>query len=183
MVLLRLAGGKEAKAFREEVPPELIKDGSGRDDAVEKVKIQTDPQTMKKAKPNARSKPKTVEEYLARLPAPARSTLHRMRAMIRAAVPAETTEVLSYGIPTFHYKRRLVAIAAFKDHCSFFPLGASVLDAFKEELMGYRVSKGTLHFPVDKPMPAALVRKIVKARVIQNEGQNKAQNKAQNGKK
>jgi uncharacterized protein YdhG (YjbR/CyaY superfamily) len=178
MVLLASAGGKEAKAFREEVPPELIKDGSGRDDA-RRVGIQTDPQAVKKAKSNARSKLKTVEEYLARLPEPARSTLHRMRAMIRAAVPAETTEVLSYGIPTFHYKRGLVAIAAFKGHCSFFPLGASVLDAFKEELMEYRVSKGTLHFPVDKPMPAALVRKIVKARVIQNG----AQNKAQNGKK
>jgi uncharacterized protein YdhG (YjbR/CyaY superfamily) len=92
-----------------------------------------------------------------------------MRAMIRSAAPQETREVLSYGIPTFRYKRMLVALAAFKDHCSFFPLGSSVLDAFAEELKSFRVSKGTLHFPVDKPMPPGLVRKIVKARVAQNE--------------
>jgi uncharacterized protein YdhG (YjbR/CyaY superfamily) len=84
-------------------------------------------------------------------------------------VPAETTEVISYGIPTFKYKQGLVAFAAFRDHCSFFPMGSSVLDAFKEELKGFRVSKGTLHFPLDRPLPAALVKKIVKARIAQNE--------------
>jgi uncharacterized protein YdhG (YjbR/CyaY superfamily) len=63
----------------------------------------------------------------------------------------------------------LVSLAAFKDHCSFFPLGSSVLDSFADELGAFRVAKGTLHFPVDKPMPAALVRKIVKARLAQNE--------------
>jgi uncharacterized protein YdhG (YjbR/CyaY superfamily) len=115
------------------------------------------------------NRPKTVEEYLARVPEPARSTLEKMRAMIRSVVPKETTEVISYGIPTFRYKRGLVAFAAFRDHCSFFPLGSSVLDEFAEELKGFRASKGTLHFPVDKPMPAALVKKIVKARLVQNE--------------
>ena len=92
-----------------------------------------------------------------------------MRAIIRSVAPKEATEVLSYGIPTFRYKKMLVALAAFKDHCSFFPLGSSVLDQFAEELKSFRVSKGTLHFPVDEPMPAALVRKIVKARIAQNE--------------
>jgi uncharacterized protein YdhG (YjbR/CyaY superfamily) len=115
------------------------------------------------------NRPKTVEEYLARVPEPARSTLEKMRAMIRSVVPKETTEVISYGMPTFRYKRGLVAFAAFRDHCSFFPLGSSVLDEFAEELKGFRASKGTLHFPVDKPMPAALVKKIVKARLAQNE--------------
>jgi uncharacterized protein YdhG (YjbR/CyaY superfamily) len=113
---------------------------------------------------------KNVNEYLAGLPEPARSTLKRVRAVIRSVVPAETTEVISYGIPTFKYKRGLVAFAAFKDHCSFFPMGSSVLDAFKEELKGFRVSKGTLHFPLDRPLPAALVKKIVRARIAQNEG-------------
>ena len=113
---------------------------------------------------------KNVNEYLAGLPEPARSTLKRVRAVIRSMVPAETTEVISYGIPTFKYKRGLVAFAAFKDHCSFFPMGSSVLDAFKEELKGFRVSKGTLHFPLDRPLPAALVKKIVRARIAQNEG-------------
>jgi uncharacterized protein YdhG (YjbR/CyaY superfamily) len=121
---------------------------------------------MKKGKVAAKS----VEEYLARVPEPARSTLEKVRAVIRSVVPAETTEVISYGMPTFRYKRGLVAIAAFRDHCSFFPLGASVLDAFAEDLKPFRVSKGTLHFPLDKPLPAALVKKIVKARIAQNEG-------------
>jgi uncharacterized protein YdhG (YjbR/CyaY superfamily) len=112
---------------------------------------------------------KNVDEYLAGLPEPARSTLKRVRAVIRSVVPAETTEVISYGIPTFKYKQGLVAFAAFRDHCSFFPMGSSVLDAFKEELKGFRVSKGTLHFPLDRPLPAALVKKIVKARIAQNE--------------
>lgn len=113
--------------------------------------------------------PKTVEEYLARVPEPARSTLKKMRAVIRSVVPAETTEVLSYGIPTFRYKRMLVSVAAFKDHCSFFPLGSSALAGLEDELGTFRVAKGTLHFPVDKPMPAALVKKIVRRRIAQNE--------------
>jgi len=118
-----------------------------------------------KGKPAA----KTVDEYLAGVPEPARSTLKKMQAVIRSVVPAETTEVITYGMPTFKYKRALVAIGAFKDHCSFFPMGASALDGLDEELKDFRASKGALHFPVDKPMPAALVKKIVKARVAQNE--------------
>jgi uncharacterized protein YdhG (YjbR/CyaY superfamily) len=120
---------------------------------------------MKKGKLPA----KNVDEHLAGVPEPGRSTLTKVRAVIRSVAPAETTEVISYGIPTFKYKRGLVALAAFKDHCSFFPMGASVLDAFKEELKEFRVSKGTLHFPLDRPLPAALVKKIVKARIAQNE--------------
>ena len=114
-------------------------------------------------------RPKSVEEYLARVPEPARSTLEKMRGVIRSVVPKETTEVISYGMPTFRYKRMLVSLAAFKDHCSFFPLGSSALDAFAQEVKEFRASKGTLHFPVDKPMPTALVKKIVKARLAQNE--------------
>ncbi len=117
-----------------------------------------------------KARPKDVDAYLAAVPEPARGTLKHMRAVIRSVVPAETTEVLSYGIPTFRYKRGLVALAAFTNHCSFFPLGASVLDSFKEELKEFRVSKGTLHFPLDKPLPDALVKKVVKARIAQNEG-------------
>ena len=113
---------------------------------------------------------KNVDDYLAGVPEPGRSTLKKVRAVIRSVVPEETTEVISYGIPTFTYKRGLVAFAAFRDHCSFFPLGSSVLDAFKEELKEFRVSKGTLHFPLDTPLPASLVKKIVMARIVQNEG-------------
>ena len=114
-----------------------------------------------------------VEAYLAKVPEPARSTLEKVRAMIRSAVPAEATETLSYGIPAFRYKGALVGYAAFKNHCSFFPMNASLIDALGEELKGYRTSKGTLQFPVDKPLPAALVKKMVKARVAENERKQK----------
>jgi len=118
-----------------------------------------------KAGPSA----KTVDEYLAGVPEPARTTLAKVRATIRAAAPAEATEGLSYGMPAFRYKGALVAYAAFKHHCSFFPMQASLIDAMKEELAGYRTSKGTLQFAVDKPLPAALVKKMVRARVAENE--------------
>lgn len=113
--------------------------------------------------------PKTVDEYLARVPEPARTTLEKMRAIIRAAAPKEATEKISYGMPAFYYKRPLVALGAFKDHCSLFPMGSSALKDIADEIKPYHASKGTLHFPLDKPMPAALVKKIVKLRVAQNE--------------
>ena len=126
---------------------------------------------MKKAKPGDRV-PKTVDEYLAGVPEPARSTLKEIRATIRSAVPAEATEAISYRIPAFKYKGLLVFYAAFADHCSLFP-GSSVMVAFKNELKGYSVSKGTIRFPVDKPLPAALVKKLVKARIAENERKNR----------
>jgi uncharacterized protein YdhG (YjbR/CyaY superfamily) len=112
---------------------------------------------------------KGVEEYLAAVPEPARSTLEKVRAAIRAAAPAEATEAIGYGMPAFRYKGALVAYAAFKNHCSFFPMNAALIDSLGEELKEFRTSKGTLHFPLDKPLPAALLKKLVKARVAQNE--------------
>jgi uncharacterized protein YdhG (YjbR/CyaY superfamily) len=112
--------------------------------------------------------PKTVDEYLAGIPEPACSTLKHIRAVIRSVVPKETTEVISYGIPMFKYDGMLVGYAAFKNHCSLFPTGSGVLDQFKKELKGHRTSKGTIHFPSDKPLPDTLVKKIVKARVKEN---------------
>jgi uncharacterized protein YdhG (YjbR/CyaY superfamily) len=130
---------------------------------------------MKKAKAGARGSPakrnaapKNTDEYLARVPEPARSTLKKIRAAIRSAVPPETTEVISYGIPAFKHKGVLVWFAAFSGHCSLFPT-ASVIEAFKNELQGFTLSKGTIQFPVDKPLPATLVKKLVKARVAQIE--------------
>lgn len=110
-----------------------------------------------------------VESYLAKVPEPAHTTLQKIRATIRSVVPADTTEGLSYGMPAFRYKGALVAYAAFKDHCSFFPMQASLIDEMKDELAGYRTSKGTLQFPVDKPLPATLLKKMVKVRVAENE--------------
>jgi uncharacterized protein YdhG (YjbR/CyaY superfamily) len=111
-------------------------------------------------------KPQSVGEYLEAVPEPARTTLNKARAAIRSVVPKETTEVISYGIPGFRYKRMLVWYAAFADHCSLFPT-ASVIAEFKDELKGYKISKGTIQFPVDKPLPSALVKKMVEMRLGQ----------------
>jgi uncharacterized protein YdhG (YjbR/CyaY superfamily) len=110
-----------------------------------------------------------VDEYLASVPEPARSTLNKIRATIRSVVPAEATEAMNYGMPTFKYKGPLVGFAAFPNHCGLYPMNPSVIEAFKEELKGYQTSKGTIRFPLDKPLPAALVKKVVKARMAQNE--------------
>ena len=110
-----------------------------------------------------------VESYLAACPEPHRSTLEKMRATIRSVVPGEATEAISYGMPSFRYKGGLVAYGAFKEHCSFFPMSGRVVEEFADELKGYKTAKGTIQFPVDKPLPAALVKKMVKARVTQNE--------------
>ncbi|HEY4932076.1 MAG TPA: DUF1801 domain-containing protein [Terriglobales bacterium] len=116
--------------------------------------------------------PKSVDEYLARVPEPARTTLNAVRATIRSVVPAETTEEISYGVPTFKYKGPVIWFAAFSKHCSVFPT-ASVIEKFKDELKDYKTSKGTIQFPVDKPLPSALVKKMVKARIAEIELKNK----------
>ena len=110
-----------------------------------------------------------VDEYLANVPEPARTTLNKVRTTIRSAVPPEATEAIGYRIPTFRYKGALLAYAAFSDHCSLFPMSLAVMAAFKNELKGLSTSKGTIHFPLDKPLPAALVKKLVKARVAEKE--------------
>jgi uncharacterized protein YdhG (YjbR/CyaY superfamily) len=115
------------------------------------------------------SAPKDIDEYLAGIPEPARSTLNKVRAAIRSAAPAETTEAISYGIPTFKYKGSLIAFAAFSNHCSLFPMSGSVIEMFKDELKAFQTSKGTIRFPMDKPLSAALLKKMVKARVAVNE--------------
>ncbi len=116
---------------------------------------------------------KDVDAYLAGVPEPARSTLRKIRAVIRSAVPPGTTEAISYRIPAFMYKGPLVWYAAFSDHCSLFPT-ASVIEAFKNKLKGFSTSKGTIHFPLDKPLSATLLRKLVKARIAQKEQKNSA---------
>ena len=122
----------------------------------------------RKAAEKTSDAPKSVDEYLAGVPEPARSTLNTIRAAIRSAVPAEATEVISYRIPAFKYKGMLVWYGAFSDHCSLFP-GSGIIEAFADELKRYPISKGTIQFPLDKPLPATLLRKIVKARVAANE--------------
>jgi uncharacterized protein YdhG (YjbR/CyaY superfamily) len=111
---------------------------------------------------------KNIDEYIARVPQPARSTLKKMRAAIRSAVPPDAVEIISYGIPAFKHKRVLVWFAAFSNHCSLFPT-AAIIEKFNNELKGFPTSKGTIHFPTDKPLPTALIKKLVKARVAQTE--------------
>jgi uncharacterized protein YdhG (YjbR/CyaY superfamily) len=116
--------------------------------------------------------PKNVDEYLAGVPQPARGTLNKIRVAIRSAVPSEAIETISYGIPAFKHNGVLVWFAAFSNHCSFFPT-AAVIEAFKNELQGLSTSKGTIHFPTDKPLPAALVKKMVKLRIAQIESKKR----------
>lgn len=120
----------------------------------------------------ARGAPKNFDEYLALVPEPARGSLNKIRAAIRSVVPPESTETISYGIPAFKHKKVLVWFAAFSNHCSLFP-SASVIETFKNKLKGFSTSKGTIHFPTDKPVPTALIKKLVKARVAQSESKKR----------
>src|SRR5271167_1572613 len=99
--------------------------------------------------------PKDIDEYLAAVPEPARATLEKVRASVQSAA-AEATEAISYGMPTFKYKGNLVAFAAFSKHCSFFPMSYAVIKEFQKELKPFDVVKGTIHFPLNNPLPAAL---------------------------
>jgi uncharacterized protein YdhG (YjbR/CyaY superfamily) len=110
-----------------------------------------------------------VDAYLALVPEPAHTTLKKVRTAIRSVVPAEATEGISYGMPAFRYKGALVGYAAFRDHCSFFPMQASLIDEMKDELKSYRTAKGTLQFSQEKPLPVALLKKMVKLRIAENE--------------
>lgn len=111
--------------------------------------------------------PKNFDKYLAGVPKKHHNGLRKIRAAIRLAVPPEATETISYNIPAFKHKRILVWFATFSDHYSLFPT-ASVIEAFKNELRGFSTSKGTVHFPLDKPIPTALIKKLVQARVAQS---------------
>jgi uncharacterized protein YdhG (YjbR/CyaY superfamily) len=112
--------------------------------------------------------PTSVDDYLAALPEAPRAALEELRKTIKAAAP-EATETISYEMPTFKQDGRfLVSFAAFKAHCSLFPASEKVLEAHGEELKPYFSGKGTLRFTADKPIPAALVNKIVKTRIEEN---------------
>ena len=123
-------------------------------------------------KAEGKSAPTSVDIYLAEVPTEARATLEKLRQTIRAVVP-NAVEVISYQIPTFKLDgRMLVSYAAFKDHCSFFP-GAAPIKAHEDELKSYKTSKGTIRFPTSKPLPATLVKKLVRTRIKENEARAK----------
>jgi uncharacterized protein YdhG (YjbR/CyaY superfamily) len=109
----------------------------------------------------------TTDEYIASFPADVQTLLHQIRQTIREIVPPETTEKISYGIPTFVYHGNLVHFGGFADHVSLFP-GAAPVELFKDQLATYETSKGTIQFPLDKPLPLDLIRDIVRACIHRN---------------
>ncbi len=116
--------------------------------------------------------PKTIDEYLAAVPEEARPALEKIRATIRATAP-EATEKIGYGMPMFYYFGPLVAFASFKDHSSFFPMSVRIMEEYSKDLKKYSTSKGTIRFPINRPPPPSLIRKMVKARIAQNEAKKK----------
>ncbi|MCC7509038.1 MAG: DUF1801 domain-containing protein [Planctomycetes bacterium] len=108
----------------------------------------------------------SMQAYLEKLPPKARVSLEKLHRAIRAAAP-RATEGRSYGLPAFLMDGPLVAFAAHKDHCAFYPMSPAVIDAHKELLKGYDISKGTIRFPAGSALPNALVRKLVKARIAE----------------
>src|SRR5674476_196377 len=112
--------------------------------------------------------PTSVEDYLAALPQESRAALEKLWKTIQAAAP-EATETISYQMPAFKdHGRLLVSYAAFKDHCSLFPMSGKVIEDHREELETYYTRKGTIRFHPDKPLPDARVTKLVKARIEEN---------------
>ena len=116
------------------------------------------------------AKPSTVEEYLATLPDDRRAGMEELRETVKAAAP-EATETIAYSMPAMrsHGGQFLVSYAAYKKHYSLFPASGAVIEAGGDELKPYLAGKGTIQFPADKPLPKALVTKIVKIRVAENE--------------
>ncbi len=115
------------------------------------------------------TKPKSIDEYLAALSDDKRAALEKLRRTIRAAAP-QAEECISYGICAFHQNGMLVGFGATAKHCAFYVMSGSTLESFKDELKNYDTSKGTIRFLPNKPLPASLVRKLVKARLAENLG-------------
>jgi uncharacterized protein YdhG (YjbR/CyaY superfamily) len=109
---------------------------------------------------------KNIDEYIADFPEDVRKKLEKLRKVIQAAAP-RAEEAIAWGMPTFRLNGNLVHFAAFRDHISLFP-SSSPIPVFKKELAPYKVSKGTIQFPLDRPIPFDLVKKIVKFRVREN---------------
>src|SRR5262249_8442851 len=118
-------------------------------------------------KPMTKSKPKTIDDYLDKLPSDQRAALEKLRKTIRAAAP-KAEECISYQIPAFRQNGVLVGFSASSNHCAFYPFNSSTVAAHKAELKDYETSKGTIRFTPENPLPAALIRKLVKERLAEN---------------
>jgi uncharacterized protein YdhG (YjbR/CyaY superfamily) len=121
---------------------------------------------------SAKTKPQSIDEYLSRVPDESRAALEKLRSTIKSVVP-EAEETISYEVPTFKLNgRMLVSFAAFSKHCSFFP-GAGPIELHEDELKSFPTSKGTIRFTTDRPLSAALVKKLVKTRLKLNQAARK----------
>jgi len=129
---------------------------------------------MNHANPPAqkRGRVATVAEYLAPLPKDVRAALEKLRKLIKAAVP-DAEEVISYQIPAFKRGKMLVGFGAAESHCTFFVMSTAVMRAHAAELAKYETGKGSIRFQPEKPLPAALVRKLIQARIAENEKSGK----------
>jgi uncharacterized protein YdhG (YjbR/CyaY superfamily) len=121
-----------------------------------------------------RAAPISVQDYLASIPADAQEALENLRTVIRKVVP-DAVEVISYQIPTFRYNERmLVAYSAHKNHCSLHLMSKSLMSVYKEELKPYETTTASIHFTLKQPLPPALVNRLIKARIDENEAKRKS---------
>ena len=117
----------------------------------------------------ANTKPTTIDEYLAAVSGDKRAALEKLRKTIRAAAPT-SEECISYQLPAFRQNGMLVGFGATAKHCAFYLMSSTTVEAHRDELKDYDTSRGTIRFQAGKPLPAALVRKLVKARIAENGG-------------
>ena len=123
------------------------------------------------------SKAKTIDEYLTGVKPDQRSALQKLRRAIRAAAPS-AQECISYGMPAFRVDgRALVYFAAWANHCALYPGSSTTLRKFRDELKGFEISKGTVRFSHDKPLPISVVRKLIKARVAETKNRGSTKRK------
>ena len=135
-------------------------------------------QNTRRGAPRKKSaRAETVDDYLAAVPADARAALTRLRKTVKAAAP-NATEVISYRIPMYRHQGPLVSFAAFTDHCSFFIMSPAVTRRHAADLKEYTLGKATIQFPASQPLPATLVTKLVKARIVENETRRKKRKSA-----
>src|SRR5450432_195797 len=150
-------GTMDKKSARERIAP---KSKSVRKaDGAARAKVPA-----KKSLSAANTAPEDFDQYLATIPALAREPVIKLREIIRSVIPRVATEIIIYGIPAFKQKKQVVWYGGFAGHCSLYPT-AAVLDEFKDELKAFTTSKGTVQFPLNRPLPTALVKKLVKARL------------------